>query len=867
MRKNEENLKEHYFRLFIFASLLLLICTVPIAQPHFLKLHDISEVPKVTLIRVLGSISLILWALWIMLGKRKITLPPKKISSLVFAFLLSWIISTFMSTNFYLSFFGSYMRQMGFLTYFFYFAIFFMLFDVIQTPKEQKYFYWAMIFSTTIVVIVGLLQFFRAMPWFERVRAESRIISTLGHADFLGHFLVIVMPIILSFIYYFEKNKIKIPLLILFFASFLTLLGSYTRGSWVAFLFSFIVFFGFLGIKGKNILKKNKVITLVLILGMLFTVGAFGILEQELYLKRADLGTFSLKERFESIGAGLGITQANPRVLTWRDSKKLFQDKILKSPRIIYGLGPETFSFNFTPYKSLDLARYDGGKGYPDREHNEFLDILFPQGLLGLLVFCFLLLSVFLFSLRNYQKIPEKERLIFLGTVTGWIGFLVQALVLFGLSATYLYFWTVMSFILLFFKFYNKEAVWEINLGTLSENLKYLLSIVLIFIGLFSMSISFRFFRAEVFYRYGLDYLNTNEAGKAASILEEAIKLRPQETAFHEAAIKAYIGIMGGAVNAEDKDYAYRMGEAHINGLLKNAYYRSLSYNLVGAFYAQAYHYLGKKDRTLLERAEDNLYKAISFDKYAVPPLENLMRLYSFDLKDINKAREMAQRILEIDPYHLEAGTYLASILCQEKNYDEAAKIYENLAYAHSDNKDILNDLGVMYLALGDYEKAEESFLKVLNLDPLYDKARENLKTLYKKLGINKEVPEIPNEDMAYIQLGLNYYTNNNYTKAIEAFSKALEINNKSVEAMNNLGATSYMMGDLDKAILYFEKAIELNRNYVEAYGNLAYAYLEKNDLSKAEEVLKEGLKYNPNAASLKEIYEKIRELKGELKK
>ncbi|MGB9810698.1 MAG: hypothetical protein ACPLSN_03005, partial [Dictyoglomus turgidum] len=64
IRNNKDITLNHYLRLFVFAFLLLMVFLVPIAQPIFLKLHDISEIPKVTLIRVLGSFALLLWAVW-----------------------------------------------------------------------------------------------------------------------------------------------------------------------------------------------------------------------------------------------------------------------------------------------------------------------------------------------------------------------------------------------------------------------------------------------------------------------------------------------------------------------------------------------------------------------------------------------------------------------------------------------------------------------------------------------------------------------------------------------------------------------------------------------------------------------------------
>lgn len=856
---------EHYFRLLVYAFLLLEIILVPIAQPTFLKLHDISEIPKVTLIRLLTSFALIIWSIWVYVSKRELNLPNKIISLGVLFFLISWIISTFFSTNFYLSFFGSYMRQMGFLTYFFYFVLFFLLYDIIETHTEIRYFYWGMILATFVVDIFGVLQLYRLMPWFERVRTESRIISTLGHADFLGHFLVMMLPIILSFYYETKNVLLKTGLGILFLISFLVLLGSYTRGSWVAFIGSLFLFYVFILIKERKIFNKvNKIFSVVLILGMILVIGIFYVTEQELYIKRQNVGVFSLRERFESIGAGLGVTQSNPRVLTWRDSMNLLKEKILTSPRIIYGLGPETFSFNFTPYKSLDLARYDRGKGYPDREHNEFLDILFPQGILGLFSFVFIILGVFIYSMKNYKYLRVENRVLFIGTLMGWIAFLIQGLVLFGLSATYLYFWVLTAFILLYFKIDDPNSTWKIKFSNIMSISKLVLLFVFTFISVFSIWISLRFFRAEIYYRYGLDYLSSGEVGKAASILEEAIRLRPQETAFHEATVKAYLGIIGGTEDENMKLEAFNKGESHINGLIRNAYYRSLTYNLVGAFYAQSYHYFGQKDKSYLFKAEEYFRKALTFDKYSVPPMENLLRMYINDLKDREKALEFAKRILEVDPYHIEAGSYLAKEYFKEGKYLEAKEIYEKLLSQNQNSVELLYNLALINYNLRNYEKSEELLLKVLDMDPLYESAINLLKIVYRATGRSEKDIKIKVNEKVYIQKGLEAFNNKDYYKALEFFKKALEINPNMVETMNNLGASFYMVGKYDEAIYWFKKAIDHKKDYSQAYGNLAYAYLQKGEIEEAEKVIQKGLTYIPKDQNLLELRKKIEEIKKE---
>lgn len=862
-KKVEEIMKDYYFRLVIFSCLFLTVVSIPIT--YYLKAHDISELPKVTLLRILTGFSVILWGIWILIRKKNIILPSKNISIFVLLFLISWIISTLFSTNFYLSFFGSYMRQLGFFTYFAFFIIFFLLHDVINTEREIKYFYWGITIIAFIVGIIGLQQFFRLSPWFERVRTESRIISTLGHADFLGHYLVMVIPIILGFLFQVKNIYLKILFFIEFIILFFTLLASYTRGSWIAFLFTFPFFFIINYWKDKKKLKTiliNKGLTSLLIVGIIGTIILFGYLEKKIYPSNTHLGTFTLKERFTTIGHGLGLTQANPRGLTWRDSLNLFKDKILLSERLIFGLGPETFSFNFTPYKSLDLARYDRGKGYPDREHNEYLDILFPQGLLGLISFLGVILITSISFLKNLSKFPEENKFLITGTFTGFLAFLIQGLVLFGLSATYLYFWILTSFIFLWLRLIDEKNKIEIKIDKILQKSKVLIAVLCLVIALFTITKSIDFFKAEIFYRYGLDFLNKNEPGRAVNILEEAIKLRPQESAFHEAIIKAYLQLVGGVEDIKEKKRYFRKGEEHMKGLLENAYYRSLTYNLIGAFYAQSYHYFGNKDEELLKKAEENFLRALTFDKYSVPPMENLLRLYSTDLKDDKKVEEIAQRIINIDPNHYDANMILGALYYNKKEYNNAKEIYENLSKIYTNNVDIWNNLGITYFQLKEYDASEKAFLKALEIDPTYQLGRKNLEVLSKKLGKKVQLPPIPKiEDVNYyLSKGVEAYNNKNYELAEEFFRKAISLDNKSSEGYNNLGAVLFIQGKYEEAIKMFKKALEINDKYLQAYGNISAVLLELGRKGEAKEYLEKGLKYFPNNQDLKKMLESIRE-------
>jgi len=67
---------------------------------------------------------------------------------------------------------------------------------------------------------------------------------------------------------------------------------------------------------------------------------------------------------------------------------------------------------------------------------------------------------------------------------------------------------------------------------------------------------------------------------------------------------------------------------------------------------------------------------------------------------------------------------------------------------------------------------------------------------------------------------GLSAFRSHHYEKAIEAFSTAIEMNPRHVEAYNNRGITWFNKGDYDAALRDYNQALELDPRCAEAYNN-----------------------------------------------
>jgi len=125
----------------------------------------------------------------------------------------------------------------------------------------------------------------------------------------------------------------------------------------------------------------------------------------------------------------------------------------------------------------------------------------------------------------------------------------------------------------------------------------------------------------------------------------------------------------------------------------------------------------------------------------------------------------------------------------------------------------------------------------------------------------------------AYRGLGAVYLSLGESEKAKEAFEKALEMDNTTIEEGTykrmerkyySRGLTYYEMREYDKAISDFNKAIELKPDYAEAYRDLGKAYVAIGDTAKATEAFETAISLfeeQGNSYAAKQVRQLLEEL------
>jgi formylglycine-generating enzyme required for sulfatase activity/tetratricopeptide (TPR) repeat protein len=103
--------------------------------------------------------------------------------------------------------------------------------------------------------------------------------------------------------------------------------------------------------------------------------------------------------------------------------------------------------------------------------------------------------------------------------------------------------------------------------------------------------------------------------------------------------------------------------------------------------------------------------------------------------------------------------------------------------------------------------------------------------------------------DVNTLNLGLSYYDQGDYEKAIIHFNMAIASQPDMGEAYNDRGLTYYAMGETDKAITDFNKAIELLPNPAVSYSNRGGLYLFQGNHEQALADLDKAIELSPRLA------------------
>lgn len=203
----------------------------------------------------------------------------------------------------------------------------------------------------------------------------------------------------------------------------------------------------------------------------------------------------------------------------------------------------------------------------------------------------------------------------------------------------------------------------------------------------------------------------------------------------------------------------------------------------------------------------------------------------------MKESEEFFEAVLDIDDEHILANYQLAYFKLNEGNTKEALKHLEWAANNPVDNE-IAQEANELIMKLNFESKIEQ-------VEALIDDLK-----LEEALDIIDDIPEI--EEDKNLEFRLNYAKGfclkafSNFEEAIEAYEKALMIDNTDTLLLCELGICYAYIGEFAQSLEFYMSALDIEPESVEIMSNIAVIYLNMKDIENAKLYVKKAMEINP---------------------
>ncbi|MBT3355150.1 MAG: O-antigen ligase family protein [Candidatus Scalindua sp.] len=271
------------------------------------------------------------------------------------------------------------------LKYFEYFMVFYMAVNFINTRKQARLFFILLLITSAIVALYALSQ----LPLGGRVSTPFE--GKEGEPGTLGGYLLLLMSVSIGVLLTSESRRVKLLLTGLIVISFVALMATQSRATWMGLPVIYICFLA---------MSKKRLMLLGILL-VIIVIGPF-IMPKE-YAERYT-GTFKREKGYKATVGGKAMaldSSATERVLSWQGTLKDFKN------HPIFGYGINGYWF------------IDG----------QYFRTLVELGLVGMSIFIFMLYQIGRFLLVAHRTASDNfSKGLTMGLFAGFLGLLVHCM-------------------------------------------------------------------------------------------------------------------------------------------------------------------------------------------------------------------------------------------------------------------------------------------------------------------------------------------------------------------------------------------------------------------------------------------------------
>lgn len=692
-----------------------------VAVSFYLGTYDSAQI-KITIVQIGGVALLCSWLVYkfesdFFDGFRKniIVLLP------ILLFLFSGLISL-LHSPFQLASLNEFIRR---LIYCFLAII---IIDCFQNKKDFKRLLNFLIFATYIVCIYAVIQFIDTRffpeppakgldPFVWRWAFRERIFSTFGNPNFFGDFLVVMNPIVLAL--FFRKRSFH--LLLLWMLITFSTVFSYSKGAWIGFGVGIIAFtFLFIGFI-LNISRKKKLTLILLTALIVASVVSGGIFLQ--LKKRPDSSSF--------------------RIFTWLSCWEMI------NTHPIIGTGIGTFYLTYPSYRRPQIFFIEGMHNTEsDHPENEYLEVFYDEGIIGIGIFLLLLLTILTVGFRNLSYLKKNNlnksavSYLQLGFVSAIIAQLAHDCVCVSLrfvSSGVMLWMLIGSIVAVAIISLKKEDNNEETLIVVPTIIKRICQLLILSMTVYLIYIFYGYFQADAIHSKAIQYSKAGNFTQAIELYSQVIKKNPSF-------------IMPRYFKANNYNDRWQNDDpekalAEYNEIWKLAPNYVQSKFLVGLVYAKLVSYFNSlANQYGQEKKEKEQQDAIQKRNYC-----------------LNQAVKYYNQYKMIDPIYPQTYYQLANLYGQAGHPELAEQEYlDHLNFPnrlqelpHNFHKENWKErrreeysqtciyLGSLEYMLNNLDNAEKSFIESLKYVPNNIEALKNLATIYIKKKDKENYKEV----------------------------------------------------------------------------------------------------------------------------
>jgi tetratricopeptide (TPR) repeat protein len=722
-----KTIKFSFYSLFLFVPLLFSGST--------------SELFELNKMWVTYGITIVIGFAWFtkMILQKKIAIQRTPLDIPLMLFFLSQIISTVISLDSHVSFWGYYSRFNGGLlstiTYILLYYAFVSNFATMASVVRKLLF--LSLLSGTMVMLWGLPSHFGYDPtcfvfrgsfdtscWTEAFKPTIRAFSTLGQPAWFAAYLAFLLPLAMVFALKnpeLEQHTSKqapqqkyhkstlgnltgkfwlyFSLTTLFF---LCLIFADTRAGFIGFVVADIFLWGALFLKKlftqKIFLKYLIVFHSMLLIGSFFFGTPIINLKDKLTPKPqapTPAAPASTQGETQQSGetvqpGGIKITDSGTiRLNVWRGAIDAWKAHPL------FGTGVETFAFAYYPYKPAEHNLTSEWDYLYNKAHNEYLNYLTTTGIFGLGSYLSII-ALFLFITIKYLWKNDHapfDNLLIMALVAGYISILISNFFGFSIVIINLFFFMTPALVFILGSMINTEKTVGFVLGSdqkASHHVNPYQWTGIIILGLIAGYLVlglFRYWYADTAYALGSNFNRVGSYQEAYPQLLEAANAMPNEPVYQD-------------------EFALNLGALATALLLQKDATNGAQF---------AHNAIALSDQVVTQHPNNIVYwknRVRLFYTLAQGDPEKQNEYYGKAFEAINKAYELS-------PNDAKVVYNLAVLYDQVGQRDKAIETITKTIALKPDYRDAYYALGLFYHEKGDQKKAIETYTYILkNIAP-----------------------------------------------------------------------------------------------------------------------------------------------------